>query len=380
MRKRWRILLDQLPQQKLIERRQARAFQSIVLGLFVIAVFGVISSALIFIIFPATADTFKQLLMAMGAYSIMGIGSAIALHQVRHNALQRAAMIVSGSIQLMLLLGYAVVGILRENSTYGFVFFTIPLIISALLNNRKVLIINAVISIAIVALVGILEYSGMLKPIDMIENFWVIFVTLTIGIISQALLVERFGSSLHMEIYNLLQREDEAQQLHNLLEQKVVERNQSLQQALDEIAQREHVLQQALDELQISQTIVAQLNIPVIPVLPRVLIAPLIGEMAADHAQILKNDIFAAIERVNAHTIILDITGVSLIDQVVAETIIQIAKASQLLGTQTILVGLRPEVATALVNLNLQANMVKNYLTLEKAMQPLLQPHVRRAA
>ena len=380
MRKRWRIWLDLLPQQKLIERRQARAFQSIVLGLFVIAVFGVISSALIFIIFPATADTFKQLLMAMGAYSIMGIGSAIALHQVRHNALQRAAMIVSGSIQLMLLLGYAVVGILRENSTYGFVFFTIPLIISALLNNRKVLIINAVISIAIVALVGILEYSGMLKPIDMIENFWVIFVTLTIGIISQALLVERFGSSLHMEIYNLLQREDEAQQLHNLLEQKVVERNQSLQQALDEIAQREHVLQQALDELQISQTIVAQLNIPVIPVLPRVLIAPLIGEMAADHAQILKNDIFAAIERVNAHTIILDITGVSLIDQVVAETIIQIAKASQLLGTQTILVGLRPEVATALVNLNLQANMVKNYLTLEKAMQPLLQPHVRRAA
>ncbi|MFD3166151.1 STAS domain-containing protein [Herpetosiphon sp. NSE202] len=379
MRKRWRIWLDQLPQQKLIERRQARAFQAIVLGLFVIAVFGVISSALIFVIFPATADTFKQLLMAMGAYSIMGIGSAIALHQVRHNALQRAAMIVSGSIQLMLLLGYSVVGILRENSTYGFVFFTIPLIISALLNNRRVLIINAVISIAIVALVGILEYAGMLKPIDMIENFWVIFVTLTIGIISQALLVERFGSSLHMEIYNLLQREDEAQQLHNLLEQKVAERNQRLQTALDELAQREHGLQQALEELQISQTIVAQLNIPVIPVLPRVLIAPLIGEMAADHAQILKNDIFAAIERVHAHTIILDITGVSLIDQVVAETIIQIAKASQLLGTQTILVGLRPEVATALVNLNLQANMVKNYLTLEKAMQPLLQPHVRRA-
>ncbi|XSG74571.1 STAS domain-containing protein [Herpetosiphon llansteffanensis] len=380
MLKRWRVWVDQLPQQKLIERRQARAFQAIVLGLFVIAVFGVISSVFIFLAFPATADSFKQLLMAMAAYSIMGIGSAIALHQVRHDALQRAAIIVSASIQLMLLIGYAVVGILRENSTHGFVFFTIPLIISALLNNRKVLIINAAVSIAIVVTVGVLESAGILQPIDMIESFWVIFVTLTIGIISQALLVERFGSSLHMEIYNLLQREDEAQQLHNLLEQKVVERNQSLQQALDEIAQREHVLQQALDELQVSQTIVSQLNIPVIPVLPRVLIAPLIGEMAAEHAQSLKNDIFAAIERVHAHTIILDITGVSLIDQVVAETIIQIAKASHLLGTQTILVGLRPEVATALVNLNLQVNMVKNYLTLEKAMQPLLQPHVRRAA
>ncbi|KPL85202.1 STAS domain-containing protein [Herpetosiphon geysericola] len=380
MLKRWRVWLDQLPQQNLIERRQARAFQAIVLGLFVIAVFGVISSALIFVIFPATADTFKQLLMAMGAYSIMGIGSAIALHQVRHDALQRAAIIVSGSIQLMLLLGYAVVGILRENSTYGFVFFTIPLIISALLNNRRVLIINAAISIVIVMLVGILEYTDILKPIDMLESFWVVFVTIIIGISSQALLVERFGSSLHMEIYTLLQREDEAQQLHNLLEQKVAKRNQSLQTALDELAQREHGLQQALEELQISQTIVAQLNIPVIPVLPRVLIAPLIGEMAADHAQSLKNDIFAAIERVHAHTIILDITGVSLIDQVVAETIIQIAQASRLLGTQTILVGLRPEVATALVNLNLQVNMVKNYLTLEKAMQPLLQPHIRRAA
>ncbi len=351
MLNRWRLWLDQLPQQKLIERRQARAFQAIVLGLFVIAVFGVISSAIIFVAFPATDDTFKQLLMAMGAYSIMGIGAAIALYQVRHNSLQRAAIIVSASIQLMLLLGYSVVGILRENSTYGFVFFTIPLIMSALLNNRKVLIINAIISIIIVASVGIFEYTGILQPIDMIENFWVIFVTITIAIISQALLVERFGSSLHMEIYNLLQREDEAQQIQNLLEQKVVERNQRLQQALNDLAQRESILQQALDELQISQTIVAQLNIPVIPVLPRVLIAPLIGEMTADHAQSLKHDIFAAIERISAHTIILDITGVSLIDQVVAETIIQIARASRLLGTQTILVGLRPEVATALVRL-----------------------------
>lgn len=380
MLSRWRLWLDQLPQTNLIERRQSRAFQAIVLGLFGIAIVGVLSSAVLFVVFPATPDTFTQLLMAMGTYSTMGIGAVFALQQLRRNHLQRAAIIVSASIQLMLLIGYAVVGILRENSTYGFIFFTIPLIISALLNNRKILILNALISITIVILIGTLESAGILQPIDMIENFWVIFVTMTIAIVSQALLVERFGSSLHMEIYNLLQREDESQQLQHLLEQKVTERNQRLQQALNDLAQREKILQQALNELQTSQTIVAQLNIPVIPVLPRVLIAPLIGEMTAEHAQGLKHDIFAAIERSHAHTIILDITGVSLIDRVVAETIIQIAKAGQLLGTKTILVGLRPEVATALVSLDMQANLVKNYLTLEKAIQSLLQSHVRRAA
>ncbi|ABX06824.1 MAG TPA: STAS domain-containing protein [Herpetosiphon sp.] len=380
MLSRWRVWFDQLPQTSLIERRQARAFQAIVLGLVGIAIVGVLSSALIFVTFPSTSDTFKQLLMAMGTYSTMGIGAAIALQQLRRNHLQRAAMIVSASIQLMLLIGYAVVGILRENSTYGFIFFAIPLIISALLNNRNVLILNVCISILIVTSIGILESTEILQPIDMIENFWVIFVTMTIAIVSQALLVERFGSSLHMEIYNLIQREDESQHLQHLLEQKFDERNQSLQNALNELAQREKVLQQALSELQTSQTIVAQLNIPVIPVLPRVLIAPLIGEMTAEHAQGLKHDIFTAIERSSAHTIILDITGVSLIDRVVAETIIQIAKAAQLLGTKTILVGLRPEVATALVSLDMQANLVKNYLTLEKAIQSLLQTHIRRAA
>jgi rsbT co-antagonist protein RsbR len=57
------------------------------------------------------------------------------------------------------------------------------------------------------------------------------------------------------------------------------------------------------------------------------------------------------ISRHNAHTAILDITGVPVVDTQVANALIQAAQAAKLLGAHIILTGIGPSMAETLISL-----------------------------
>jgi anti-anti-sigma regulatory factor/HAMP domain-containing protein len=121
-----------------------------------------------------------------------------------------------------------------------------------------------------------------------------------------------------------------------------------------------HTLEQTLAELresiaareQLSATI-RELSSPVIPVLEGILVMPLIGVIDSERAALLLNSLLTAIEQRGARVVIMDVTGVPIIDTQVARSLLHAADAARLLGTQTVLVGLRPELAQTIVGLGL---------------------------
>jgi anti-anti-sigma regulatory factor len=60
----------------------------------------------------------------------------------------------------------------------------------------------------------------------------------------------------------------------------------------------------------------------------------------------------------HARTVILDITGVPVVDTQVALALMQAAQAVQLLGAQVILTGIRPDVAQSLVGLDIRFDQI----------------------
>jgi len=96
---------------------------------------------------------------------------------------------------------------------------------------------------------------------------------------------------------------------------------------------------------------VRELSTPIIPVLDRVLVMPLVGTIDTARSQQILETLLSAITTHDAEVVIIDITGVSVMDTSVANHLLEATRAASLLGAQCVLVGITPEVAQTIVHL-----------------------------
>ena|GEM_PF-2995145 len=110
-------------------------------------------------------------------------------------------------------------------------------------------------------------------------------------------------------------------------------------------------LRQSNAEQQHTLELLRQVSTPLMPVIDGILVMPIVGEIDARRASQIMESLMQGVVRAGADTIILDITGVPLVDTNVANALVQAARSVRLLGAQAILVGITPEVAQTLVGL-----------------------------
>lgn len=104
--------------------------------------------------------------------------------------------------------------------------------------------------------------------------------------------------------------------------------------------------------------VVQELSTPVVPVLEGILILPLVGFIDTERAQRIMEGLLNGIVQYRAQVVILDVTGVPVVDTGVADHLVRAARAAGLLGAQPILVGIRPEVAQTIVGLGVHLHEV----------------------
>jgi rsbT co-antagonist protein RsbR len=156
------------------------------------------------------------------------------------------------------------------------------------------------------------------------------------------------------------------------LEAQVAERTASLRQALDDLQARAEEQARLLDETAQQRAAIRALSLPVLPVNETTLAVPLVGAFDAARLRDLQEQTLRAIEQSGARRLVLDITGVPAIDDEVAQGIIHVAQAVQLMGARVVLAGIRPEVAQALVSLDTDLDGLETAATLQKGIAGVL--------
>jgi anti-anti-sigma regulatory factor/HAMP domain-containing protein len=163
-------------------------------------------------------------------------------------------------------------------------------------------------------------------------------------------------------------------------QQRLENRNQTLERTVEERTRVLAELGQAISERDQLIATIREVSSPVVPVLDGILVMPLIGVIDSQRATTITVALLAAIEQHRAKIAIIDVTGVPLIDTQVAQALLQAAGAARLLGTSTVLVGLRPELAQTIVGLNLNLTGLVTRADLQSgvtyAMQVVRQRHV----
>jgi anti-anti-sigma regulatory factor/HAMP domain-containing protein len=144
------------------------------------------------------------------------------------------------------------------------------------------------------------------------------------------------------------------------------EANQQLEQTLSELTEAEHTQHDLVETIR-------GLSIPILSVSPGIVLAPLIGALDAERsAQLLERMLEVVSER-QGRVVIFDVTGMSVVDDEVANTILRTAHAARLIGAQTILCGIRPEVAQVLISLGVNLKDLRTTADLHSALAIALQ-------
>ncbi|MCE5296475.1 MAG: STAS domain-containing protein [Euryarchaeota archaeon] len=96
---------------------------------------------------------------------------------------------------------------------------------------------------------------------------------------------------------------------------------------------------------------ILELSTPVLSIRDRLLVLPIIGILDSLRARQLTENLLHGVRENRARVVVIDITGVALVDSAVANHLILTIDAARLMGATVILTGISPEIARTMVAL-----------------------------
>jgi rsbT co-antagonist protein RsbR len=110
-----------------------------------------------------------------------------------------------------------------------------------------------------------------------------------------------------------------------------------------------------------------ELSTPVVKLWGGILALPLIGTLDSERTQIVMENLLDEIVRTEAGIAIIDITGVPMVDTLVAQHLLKTVAAARLMGAECIISGIRPQIASTIVHLGVDLGGVSTKATLADA-------------
>jgi len=113
------------------------------------------------------------------------------------------------------------------------------------------------------------------------------------------------------------------------------------------------------------QALIMEMSTPVMQLWDNILLLPVVGLVDSKRVQLIMETALQKILDYQAKLLILDIQGVPAVDSAVANHLIQITKATRLMGCTSIVTGISPEISQALVNLGIELGDIQTQATLK---------------
>ena len=121
--------------------------------------------------------------------------------------------------------------------------------------------------------------------------------------------------------------------------------------------------------IQAQQEELKQTSTPITEIWDGVLTLPIIGSLDSSRTMIVMEKLLSRIESDRARVVVIDVTGVMAIDSQVSHHLIQMIRATGLMGATAILTGIRPEIARALTSLNIDLSAVTTRSKLSEGLK-----------
>jgi len=131
-------------------------------------------------------------------------------------------------------------------------------------------------------------------------------------------------------------------------------------------------LDQQLEIIKRQQFAIRELSTPVLQLWDDVLALPIIGVVDTKRSVEIMERLLTEVTERQSRFVILDITGVEVVDTKTADHFIKVIRAAELLGTTCVLTGIRPAVAQTLVEIGVDLSNVRTLRNLKEGLRECL--------
>ncbi|OAN46829.1 hypothetical protein A6A03_11755 [Chloroflexus islandicus] len=343
-------------------------------------IWAVVATSIAIVVFLVAGAFFEltQLFILAAGGGVFLAAQLGSLWLNRQGKVKTAVYLMCGIIAAYALLITIVTPELLVISIFG------PIMIIALAKPYLDRRVPRVMSMSAIGLTLIIVSLGVyLRPltpiaIELIGLPTILITTLVVAII--LLLLWQNYIRLETALQQSEQANAELQQIKQGLEQQVAQRTNDLRQTVNKLEAQFYEQSRMRAALEQQREVIRNLSVPILPVTDHILVMPLIGELDRQRLEDINQQALDAIDQWRAQMLLIDITGVPVVDEAVAKGVIAIVQAARLLGAQVCLIGIRPEVAQALVAVNIDLQGIQSFATLQDALARALPAAKARGA
>jgi rsbT co-antagonist protein RsbR len=146
----------------------------------------------------------------------------------------------------------------------------------------------------------------------------------------------------------------------------------ALERALAEMEASRNELQGKLMMIEQQRLTIRELSTPILDLWEGVLTLPVVGVIDTQRAVEMTERLLGRVVETGARWVILDITGVEIVDTSTADHLVRLTRAAGLLGTRCIVTGIGPNVARTLVAMGVDLGGVRTLRTLRDGLRACL--------
>jgi rsbT co-antagonist protein RsbR len=157
------------------------------------------------------------------------------------------------------------------------------------------------------------------------------------------------------------QKEDTLGEIEGMLRIFFQELKTAQEARAEQAAQRQMIEQQRLA--------IQELSTPIIDIWDDVITLPVIGIVDSQRALDMTERLLSCIAETRARCVIIDITGVSVVDTMTADHFMKMVKAARLLGSYCVVTGISPEIAQTLVQSGVDIGDIKTLRSLKEGLK-----------
>lgn len=125
----------------------------------------------------------------------------------------------------------------------------------------------------------------------------------------------------------------------------------------------------AENRLNAQQEMIIEMSAPVILLTKDIGLLPLVGEISTYRAQVIFEQALEQSSEYDLERLFIDLSGVPIIDTMVAHQIFQLINGLKIIGVKTALAGISPDIAQTAIQLGINFGEIETYNTLVQAMK-----------